>query len=383
MIPIDSVLQQVRMQHLLTPPEGITLTSLEKDLIDTLYKYNLPRDIKLQMYNDILQKMIQTKNKLKPSPGENPILEQNIKSPPTTFLTTSAHDESQNKEDFANDRGENSSSSANDFVNGQNGIATSTPVVKRSPKSSSTTASSVKQDQKSLPGPLLKTELGTSVSSSTTNDQDNIVSFNKTPPLHQTALSRSEHSQSTNTDSGSSSSGSKTSTDKSKTYSDLTKNELKKLIKSHADTFIKNQQVLKDKILLYSTHQTRNIGYNPDNIHGAFRDMYGSTKEKDSKNISFHGLNDKKKTLYKHVSKWLTEKLPPEELSSWNGWVKYNRNISSTQQTRTRTAQAKRRQRSPSSLDDKTGGSGKISSQKRKSILHIDFDSWNKLLKYG
>lgn len=55
-MPIDDILREFRIKALTTPPEAIELTTLDKDMSQVLARNDLPKDAKVKLYNDVLNK---------------------------------------------------------------------------------------------------------------------------------------------------------------------------------------------------------------------------------------------------------------------------------------------------------------------------------------
>lgn len=61
-MPIDDILQEFRLRALTTPPEAIELTSLDREMSEILAKNNLPKEMKLKLYYDALNKFQNVRN---------------------------------------------------------------------------------------------------------------------------------------------------------------------------------------------------------------------------------------------------------------------------------------------------------------------------------
>jgi hypothetical protein len=61
-MPIDDILQEFRIRALTTPPEAIELTSLDREMSEILAKNNIPKEMKLKLYYDALNKFQNVRN---------------------------------------------------------------------------------------------------------------------------------------------------------------------------------------------------------------------------------------------------------------------------------------------------------------------------------
>lgn len=103
-LPIDDVLREFRIKALTTPPSAIEMTTLDKVMSQILSKTDIPKEVKIQMYNEALNQFRNVRDtvlqktpvdlnshlKAQPAPEENRIKKewniQNIPEDLETFL---------------------------------------------------------------------------------------------------------------------------------------------------------------------------------------------------------------------------------------------------------------------------------------------------------
>jgi hypothetical protein len=61
-LPIDDVLREFRIRALTTPPEAIEMTNLDREMSRVLSTNNVPKEMKMKMYNEVLNQFRNVRN---------------------------------------------------------------------------------------------------------------------------------------------------------------------------------------------------------------------------------------------------------------------------------------------------------------------------------